>query len=646
MGFPFIPGDDSAKNLLKGVELKQQTSVFLPDPGQTKLFAKADGIYQVDSSSIERRLVGTDQLINIIPNISQTASNNWVTTNATVSTDVNSSTNNPLHGITVSSVRINSSTSGGYAAIRWTQPSGLQNQPINVSFWSKLTVASDYKVELYYNSASNYGGAYTRVTLNSDVAGVSNLNGGSTQFKTFFVEQGQSFYELRLVRTAASAATAYFTQVGVGILSQLGNGFAGSDWQSYTPTYSAALGTVSTSSIWWKRSGDTLSLSGYFVGGVNTAAIAAFTMPNGLLNDTAKRGSAQYPVVGRWWRINGTVSTRKTGLIVSNNTADNNLYFTSDDYTTASAPNTTLAGNVLLANGDTMFVEVYGLPITGWSSNVTQADSASFEFAHVASGTTTPTVYGPGGSVLGTGRAGQAITLTWQGAYQSTDTLVVEWQAPGTDDWVQRFPYTGVGASTYGAAVVGTSTTNTVQLQFATTGYDQSTGATWDSISTWRWRLRRVGNGLVGLPLGARNIVGDVSGTAVPSGMIGEQVRVAQTTSASFPATAIFGDLGSITLTPGVWDISCTLLCLANLASVTSFFTGVGTTSGNSSAGLVDGDNYLYAAFSASTQDLSLTVPSYRVLVTATTTYYQKVRATYTVATPQYRGRISAVRVG
>lgn len=602
---------------------------------------------------------GSSSGVNVIPSASQNGASGWVSTSATPTTDTNTS-NNPLSGVTSSVLSVASSTLGGYAAIRWTQPSGLQNQPINVSFWSKLTAASDYKVELYYNSASNYGGAYTRVTLNSDVAGVSNLNGGSTQFKTFFVEQGQSFYELRLVRTAASAATAYFTQVGVGILSQLGNGFAGQDDQSYPPTYTG-FGTTTGSNLSYSRVGDKLRVHGRFTTGTVAATIASISLPTGLSIDTSKLINGN-EVVGKWWRNNATGTTRKTGSLNTQiGTSTQLIYFGNDDYTAANAPATALLGNDMFNNAELAFVS-FEVPITGWSSNVTMADRALDEWLAKTSTwatsdlTTANNVYGPNGAQGGTTTpAGQSFTfrVTTQSAIQATDA----WEVEISEDRVNwaRAPYIGTvitgaieklrydGAAYIGVSVKPVSST-TADVTFGKYAFG-TTGA-WNG--TWYWRARRTSGGAsVGFPVGARNVVGDVSGTAVPAGMLGETISSRQTSYASVGATGTRADLLTLTLSPGVWDLSANLSVNLNGATMTAWDSFIGgTAAGNNATGLLLGDNTMEGPVPIAAVNSGAAVSAYRVVISVTTTFYMKMQAVYSAGTPRWAGRFSAVRVG
>lgn len=148
-------------------------------------------------------------------------------------------------------------------------------------------------------------------------------------------------------------------------------------------------------------------------------------------------------------------------------------------------------------------------------------------------------------------------------------------------------------------------------------------------------------------------LVGGVKGTqtndSAATGYVGEYVEATQTTLANFPATGNYGDLGSITLTPGDWDINYTLVGDRNGASWTVVDMGIGTVAGNDSTGAtvlgITRGLWALAAAGTGQDDVTITLPRYRVSLSATTTYYAKVRATYTVAAARYGGAISARRV-
>jgi len=60
------------------------------------------------------------------------------------------------------------------------------------------------------------------------------------------------------------------------------------NWTAYTPTFSAAFGTVSASSVVYRRVGDTLEVSGTFTPGTTTSAAGTISLPAGLAIDTTK----------------------------------------------------------------------------------------------------------------------------------------------------------------------------------------------------------------------------------------------------------------------------------------------------------------------------------------------------------------------
>jgi hypothetical protein len=147
--------------------------------------------------------------------------------------------------------------------------------------------------------------------------------------------------------------------------------------------------------------------------------------------------------------------------------------------------------------------------------------------------------------------------------------------------------------------------------------------------------------------VGARNVVGDTTGTAVPAGIIGERQQTIQSPStASFPASNTWGDLGSVTLTPGRWLVSYGITAFLNGATCTGIKAGIGTGAGTSVAGLTNGDTIFEGVPPTSAVESSVTIPSIVIDVAASTTYYAKVLAIYSAGTPQYRGRLTAVRVG
>ena len=124
-------------------------------------------------------------------------------------------------------------------------------------------------------------------------------------------------------------------------------------------------------------------------------------------------------------------------------------------------------------------------------------------------------------------------------------------------------------------------------------------------------------------------------------------VRVAVTSDTSFPAaTTVWSDATSLSIPPGIWDMSFQVYVDPNGATMPRVDTGIGTASGTGTTGLVTGDNVdaFGVAFTGSLANTRM--GSWVTVVTTTTTHYLKLNGTFTVATPRYRCRLSAKRIG
>lgn len=137
-------------------------------------------------------------------------------------------------------------------------------------------------------------------------------------------------------------------------------------------------------------------------------------------------------------------------------------------------------------------------------------------------------------------------------------------------------------------------------------------------------------------------VTGTNTNDSAAAGKVGEYISGTDAGSAS-PTTTQYGDATSISLTAGDWDLSFVCSMLRNGSGWSTQEIGISTTSGNSSTGLVHGDNWLIST--VATDWAAMTISGYRVSLTSTTTIYAKVSATYTGATSLIFGRLSARRV-
>lgn len=144
-----------------------------------------------------------------------------------------------------------------------------------------------------------------------------------------------------------------------------------------------------------------------------------------------------------------------------------------------------------------------------------------------------------------------------------------------------------------------------------------------------------------------QTIAGTIQGskvTAPTAGYLGEQI-VASANSISFTSTTP-KNITSITLTAGVWDISG-LISIAYSVTGTLCKIGISTNTG-SFTGTVEGDSALTTSIGAAAVALNLiaAIPSFRVTITTSTTYFLVGQANFGSGTGTGAGRISGTRVG
>lgn len=127
---------------------------------------------------------------------------------------------------------------------------------------------------------------------------------------------------------------------------------------------------------------------------------------------------------------------------------------------------------------------------------------------------------------------------------------------------------------------------------------------------------------------------GTATNDSAAAGYIGEYVEATAGTT-SFPTSGTAGDITSISLTAGDWDVTGMVDARRNGATWTEFLAGLSTTSGNSTptagvAGVTIGGTTALATIDEHT----IALPPLRFSLSGTTSVYLKFGATYTVATP------------
>jgi hypothetical protein len=182
----------------------------------------------------------------------------------------------------------------------------------------------------------------------------------------------------------------------------------------------------------------------------------------------------------------------------------------------------------------------------------------------------------------------------------------------------------------------------TAQIDSATAGSESAriTFAT-DNAGTLTTQLAMLNTGC--------QVRGNNTNTAPPAGYIGQIISsVVQQGSAVTLTSGINANVTSISLTAGIWDVTFILGLTGGAVTGTIMQAAISANSA-SFTGTIVGDNRIDNngnIMPTADTDTGYSIPSYRVTLASTTTYYAVVASAFTVGTLKAYGRLSAVRVG
>lgn len=138
---------------------------------------------------------------------------------------------------------------------------------------------------------------------------------------------------------------------------------------------------------------------------------------------------------------------------------------------------------------------------------------------------------------------------------------------------------------------------------------------------------------------------GTITNDSANAGDIGEKIS-ASIGATNFPTSGQWGDLTSISLTAGDWDVSLIGEITRAGSTFTDGMVGISVTSGNSSTGLTAGVSRLYFDLTGITfLVFPICLSVVRISLNSTTTVYFKYFADYSAAVPTMTGGIFARRV-
>lgn len=530
--------------------------------------------------------------------------------------------------------------------------------------------ASHFKVDVYSNTASNYTGTSTRLSLSTDsssVTGIPNLTGS---FRTTFDAPSSTspYIEVRIGLNGAYTSSCVFSNiiVGPGIVIQ---GAAVSEWQSCTATFTNLAGTQTAV---MRRLGDSMHLRAKSVLSGVAGGTMSIDIPSGYTHDTTKYNGAS----GTRVKV-GTVTFWDASASATYN--GDVVYIIGTGIRFYGGNNQTLwnaTSPVASVSTDEVVVDMV-VPIAEWAGsgtvNISQND---VEYASNSSATdaadTTSFAYGPAGSagILKTTAmtATRAKRVRFLTPIQQTDKIEMEVYDPTSGVWQPlnqcvdgNLGFSRQNATFYGAywASVSSSTTD-VDVSF--TQYATPNGATfsaagsaWTSTTVSKWRLKKssggqaVGFGEVqpGIAAGlvsSSGLKGSTSGTATAAGYVGEILKSTFTSSSTSPSNTQFGNATSISLTAGTWLLYGAVMN-TRVASQTVMQLAISAYSNNTTTDHVNGVNV--QRFDAPSWNItSMSVGPWPVNISAGATYYLKVyqdAGSFTSA--NWSGNLTAVRI-
>lgn len=137
-----------------------------------------------------------------------------------------------------------------------------------------------------------------------------------------------------------------------------------SDWAAYTPTFTG-FGTVSTSSFWWRRVGDSLEIQGKFTSGTSTATEARISLPNSVISDSTKVPAIR--AVGEYFRGGSANSNHGGAVLVESGVGYLTLGHQYAFGSNSVDPLAKATGDTVLSSTEIGSVRAV-VPISGWSS--------------------------------------------------------------------------------------------------------------------------------------------------------------------------------------------------------------------------------------------------------------------------------------
>lgn len=660
----------ASKATLDGLTRKQATLVYASDQNK---------FYGDDGSQLKAVGSGTGEK-NYIANPDDATG--WVASGAGVVVSTVTTAGILPEESKASGIKLLGVSGTDYVRYRFTLDDGDKSKKLKIQFYMKSDaayVSDDFEVQMWTNTASNYGGSYAQLTVQKDPQIFKNDAGGLVLYT--FDADASDYYELRIARVAGTSFIVISGAiVGPGSLSK---GAVVSDWQSFTPTITN-LGSVTGSNFSYRRVGANLEIIGRFIcGTVGVGTQAELVLPAGLHVDTTIITNDLEFNFGLWHQKSsaGSVNIFNTNysgcLIYIAASGTDRVVFAAN---TASNTYKQDSPTTILANNFHVDLTV-SVPILEWagsgSLNTLQEDNLTGWTLYTP--TYSEAIIDNSTSKVAWRRVGDSIEIhgdldfTGAGAHVGFTVQLPNGYTIDTSNYNSGLAGSVLGAASHlvaganlyiGVPDIFSSTTIGFLFSSATTPltrlFDDTTGGS-DTLS-FIVKVKVVEfansqNGLVGfsevnqfgsgLVKKAGQLLGTNTNDSAASGYVGEymeQTRASGSALSLTTATPANVTATAITLTPGDWDIEALVgfdgtitgtLLEAAISENSASFTG--TALGKSAA--------QSTALPTSTADTTIALPRVRKSVSTNTIIYLVAEADFTVGSCTVYGTMTARRV-
>lgn len=139
-------------------------------------------------------------------------------------------------------------------------------------------------------------------------------------------------------------------------------------------------------------------------------------------------------------------------------------------------------------------------------------------------------------------------------------------------------------------------------------------------------------------------LMGRVDGSDACPGCIGAYISSTSIQNIGVGTSGQWKDAATLFVPAGDWDLTGLIDITRNGATVTATVMAITTTPGNSATGAVQGTTRLDFIPPSNQSESGATIANLRASLTSGTSYYLKIIALYTVATPLYNANLSGRR--